>query len=136
MKPKDSKLMKTKTRLFHFIAVVCSAIAAASVYGQTSYVWTNQTPGLLISGDLNRGANWDLFGIPAVNRDFNGVPRPDFTDGITFGDEMLFDGRTIGPLIVTQNGASQVNGGGSSQPFGLRIHLSSNQISSVTIISP
>jgi autotransporter-associated beta strand protein len=123
-------------KLFKRLVVLCNIAATTAVFAQTTYVWTNQNPALLTSGDLNRGANWVIVGTPAANRDANGIPRPDFTDGITWGDEMLFDGRTIGPLVATQNGGSQANGGGSGQPYGLRVHLTSNQTNSVTIISP
>ena len=61
-----------------------------------------------------------------ANTDPAGVPRPDFQDGVTWGDEMLFNGLTTGPLAVTQNGNSQANGAGSGQPYGLRIHLGSS----------
>lgn len=71
--------------------------------------------------------------VGAGGADANGVPRPDFQDGVTWGDEMLFDGRTAGPVIATQDGGSQGNGAGSGQPYGLRIHLTSNQTSPVTV---
>jgi hypothetical protein len=74
---------------------------------------------------MNQATNWTP----------NGIPRPDVTDGTTYGDEMQFDGRTTGPLAVTQNGGIQTFGGGSTQPYGLRIHLTSNQTGSVTIQS-
>jgi hypothetical protein len=115
--------------------VLC-IFAPTAVFGQTSYVWTNQNPLLLNGGDLNQGTNWTVVGTPAATRDGGGVPRPDFQDGLTWGDEMLFDGLTTGPLVATQNGGSQANGAGSGQPYGLRIHLTSNQTSTVTIISP
>jgi autotransporter-associated beta strand protein len=65
--------------------------------------------------------------------DANGQPRPDFQDGVTWGDEMLFDGVTTGPVIATQDGGFQANGGGSGQPYGLHIHLTANQIAPVTL---
>jgi hypothetical protein len=99
MKPANRNL-----RLF----IVCAACATTAVFGQTTYVWTNETPLLLVSGDMNQATNWTP----------NGIPRPDVTDGTTSGDEMQFDGRTTGPLAVTQNGGIQVNGGGSVQPYG------------------
>jgi fibronectin-binding autotransporter adhesin len=55
---------------------------------------------------------------------------------VTFGDEMLFNGQTTGPVVATQNGGSQANGAGTGLPYGLRIHLSSSQTSPVTIYSP
>jgi len=71
--------------------------------------------------------------VGAGGADANGVPRPDFQDTVTWGDEMLFDGRTAGPVIATQDGGSQANGGGSGQPYGLRIHLTANQTAPVTV---
>jgi hypothetical protein len=109
------------------LLVVLCIFAPTAVFGQTSYVWTNQNPLLLNGGDLNQGTNWTVVGTPAATRDGGGVPRPDFQDGLTWGDEMLFDGLTTGPLVATQNGGSQANGAGSGQPYGLRIHLTSNQ---------
>ena len=83
------------------------------------------------------GCQLDRNGVPGAGGfDAGGVPRPDFTDGITLGDEMLFDGRTTNDLALTQNGGSQADGAGSGQPYGLRVHLTSNQTNSVTIYSP
>jgi fibronectin-binding autotransporter adhesin len=127
-----------KTKLVTLVAAMCGIVTTTSVLGQTSYFWTNQNPALLTAGDLNQGTNWTINGaIGAGGADPNGVPRPDFWDGVSvWGDEMLFDGRTTGAVVATQNGGSQANGGGSGQSYGLRIHLSSNQTNSVTIQSP
>ena len=130
------QFMKIRLRVLRLVVILCSLFAATAVFGQSTYVWTNQNPALLTTGDLNRGANWTNIPPLGLNFDPGGVPRPDFQDGITWGDEMLFDGRTTGPLLATQNGGSQANGAGSGQPYGLRVHLTANQTSSVTIISP
>ena len=59
-------------------------------------------------GDLNQGTNWTPNGVPGAIRDAGGVPRPDFTDGVTWGDEMLFDGRTTGPLAARKTAAHRL----------------------------
>src|SRR5436190_14665263 len=128
--------MKTRIKILNFLVVLCGTIATTGVFGQSTYVWTNQNPALLSTGDLNRGLNWTNVPPLGVNFDGGGVPRPDFQDGVTWGDTMLFAGATAGPVLATQNGGSQANGGGSGQPFGLHIHLTSAQTSPVTIISP
>src|SRR5436190_3056044 len=132
--------MKTPTKILRSIVALSGCLAATSAWSQTSYVWTNQNPLLLNApngGDMNQGTNWTRSGpIGAGGADANGVPRPDFQDGVTWGDEMIFNGQTTGPLTVTQNGNSQANGGGSGQPYGLRVHLTSSQTASVTIQSP
>jgi autotransporter-associated beta strand protein len=130
------QLTKSRLRIFKGLMILVSTVVTTTVLGQSSYVWTNQNPQLLTPGDLNQGTNWMRNGPAGANTDANGVPRPDFQDGVTWGDEMLFDGRTTGPLLATQNGGSQANGGGSGQPYGLRIHLSPNQTSPVTIKAP
>src|SRR5436190_12097318 len=128
--------MKTRIKILNFLVVLCGTIATTGVFGQSTYVWTNQNPAHLTSGDLNRGLNWTNVPPLGVNFDPGGVPRPDFQDGVTWGDTMLFAGATVGPVVATQNGGSQVNGSGSGQPYGLHIHLTSAQTSPVTIISP
>ena len=115
--------------LINQLIFLCSAFVVPPVFGQTIYVWTNQNPILYSGGDLALNTNWTP----------NGVPRADTgpdSKGV-YGDEMQFDGRTSGPLAVTQNGGGpQTAGGGAGLPYGLRIHLTSNQTSSVTIQSP
>jgi len=132
-----SKTRKMKTRfslLNRLVILVCTFLTTA-VFGQSSYVWTNQNPAQLASGDLNQGTNWMRNGPAGLNTDAGGVPRPDFQDGVTWGDEMLFNGLTTGPVVATQNGGSQANGAGSGQPYGLRLRLGPNQTSPVTIYS-
>ena len=106
---------------------LCSAVATTAIFGQSTYVWTNQNPAH--ASPLGTSTPPPI-GAPTVS------PAGRISDGITFGDEMQFDGQTTGPLIATQNGGSQVNGSGAAQPYGLRIHLTANQTSPVTIISP
>jgi autotransporter-associated beta strand protein len=129
--------MKTPTKILRSIIVLSGCLAVTSALSQTSYVWTNQNPQQLSgsgAADLNQGTNWMRNGpAGAGGADANGVPRPDFQDTVTWGDEMLFDGRTAGPVIATQDGGSQANGGGSGQPYGLRIHLTGNQTAPVTV---
>src|SRR5262249_1714535 len=84
-------------QLIKVLMILVSTVLTTAVFGQSSYVWTNQNPLLLNApngGDMNQGTNWMRNGPPGVNTDANGVPRPDFQDGVTWGDEMLFDGRT------------------------------------------
>src|SRR5436190_24355803 len=129
--------MKTPTKILRSIIAISGCLAATSALSQSSYIWTNQNPLLVTGGDLNQGTNWMRNGpIGAGGTDAGGVPRPDFQDGVTWGDEMVFGGLTTGPMTVTQSGGSQANGGGSGQPYGLRIQLTSGQTSPVTIISP
>ena len=123
------------------LLILLGCTVATPVFSQSSYVWTNQTPKQLAlspapaqgSGDLNQGTNWMRNGPAGLNTDPNGVPRPDFTDTFVWGDEMLFDGRTTGPVIATQDGGQQANGAGSGQPYGLHIHLTANQTAPVTL---
>src|SRR6516162_6638794 len=120
--------MKTRLRILKPVIALCSAFIATLAFGQTTYVWTNQNPLNLIAGDLNQSTNWTP----------NGIPRPDSgpnSNGV-YGDEMQFDGRTTGPLAVTQNGAGMIGGGGGGVPYGLRLHLTPNQTQPVTIFSP
>jgi autotransporter-associated beta strand protein len=120
------QLMKSRLTLFKLLIILVSTVATTTVFGQTIYVWTNQNPTLATAGDLNQATNWSP----------NGIPIPNVTDTVTFGDEMQFNGQTTGPLTVTQNGGTQVAGGGSGQPYGLRIHLTASQTAPVTIQSP
>jgi fibronectin-binding autotransporter adhesin len=80
------------------------------------------------------GTNWTrILGPSTGGTDAGGVPRPDFQDGVIWGDEMQFNGLTTGPVVATQDGGSQSNGGGSGQTYGLHIHLAVNQIAPVTL---
>src|SRR5262245_39105401 len=129
--------MKTRLTILKLIIVFCCTVAATAVFGQSTYVWTNQNPAGLVGGDLNRGLNWtNIPPLGAGGFDIGGIPRPDFQDGITWGDTMLFDGRTTGPIVATQNGGVQANGGGSGQPYGIHVRMTANQTGSLTIISP
>jgi fibronectin-binding autotransporter adhesin len=130
-----SQPMKTRLIKLKFLIILFSTVATTAVFSQSSYVWTNQAPLLLAAGDMNQATNWLRLTTGTGGTDAGGVPRPDFQDGLTWGDEMLFDGLTTGPLAVTQNGGSQANGAGSGQPYGLRIHLSANQTAPVTLQS-
>src|SRR5436189_4272682 len=106
----QNRFTKVKLRIPGLLIGLCSAVAATTSLGQSTYAWTNQNPALLTSGDLNRGLNWTNVPPLGVNFDPGGVPRPDFQDGVTWGDTMLFAGATVGPVVATQNGGSQVNG--------------------------
>jgi autotransporter-associated beta strand protein len=135
--------MKTPTKILRSIIALSGCLAATSAFSQSTYVWTNQNPQQLAipgapagfgSGDLNMGTNWmRIVGPSSGGTDANGVPRPDFQDGVIWGDEMQFDGRTTGPVIATQDGGSQANGAGSGQTYGLHIHLTANQTAPVTL---
>src|SRR5215471_15633398 len=101
------QLVKTKLTILKLPIVLFSAFATAAVFGQSTYVWTNQNPALLTTGDLNRGLNWtNVPPLGAGGFDPGGVPRPDFQDGVTWGDTMTFAGATVGPVVATQNGGS------------------------------
>jgi autotransporter-associated beta strand protein len=120
--------MRTELRLLKLALILCSTVATMAVFGQTAYTWTNQTPALDVNrGDLMLATNWSPNGVPNANTE------PD-TNGV-IGDEMRFDGRTTGPLTITQSSAP-IGGPPASGPSGLRIHVTSNQTAPVTIFSP
>jgi fibronectin-binding autotransporter adhesin len=138
------QLIKSRLTILKLLVVLVGIVATTAVFGQSSYVWTNQNPQQLAispppadnhgNGDLNQGTNWTRISGPgAGGADANGQPRPDFQDGVTWGDEMLFNGQTTGPVIATQDGGFQANGAGSGQPYGLHIHLTASQTSPVTL---
>jgi fibronectin-binding autotransporter adhesin len=135
--------MKTPTKIQKSsIIALISSLAVTAAFSQSTYVWTNQNPQQLElspvpaqgAGDLNQGTNWSrIVGPSSGGTDANGVPRPDFQDGVIWGDEMQFNGQTVGPVIATQDGGQQANGAGSGQPYGLHIHLTSSQTAPVTL---
>jgi len=101
-------LVKTKLTI-----VLCSALAALAVFGQTTFTWTNSMGGQL---DLAAATNWNP----------NGVPLPNHGGG----DTMLFDGQSIGPVIGRSNSGLQT--GSSAAGVGLVVHLTAHQVSPVT----
>jgi len=136
--------MKTRSKMLKSIVALYSCLALTSALSQSVYVWTNQNPQQLQlspppadnhgNGDLNQGTNWTRVAGPGTGgTDANGQPRPDFQDGVTWGDEMQFNGQTIGPVIATQDGGFQANGAGSGQTYGLHVHLTANQTAPVTV---
>ncbi len=129
--------MKTPTKILRSIIALSGCLAATSAFSQSTYVWTNQNPQQLSgsgAADFNQGTNWmRIVGPSSGGTDAGGVPRPDFQDGVVWGDEMQFNGLTTGPVIATQDGGSQANGAGSGQPYGLHIHLTANQTAPVTV---
>jgi len=119
-----SKLMKTT--LTSLVLILFTTLAMSPVFGQTTYVWTNQlnTP----TADLIGSTNWNPNGSPTSQSgpDANGV----------YGDEMQFNGQTTNGLAVTGNGGGVMGAGaGSGTPYGLRVHLTSAQPNSVNIYS-
>ena len=122
--------MKRRLRGLRLILIVCSLFAATAVFGQPVIrTWTNQNPAQLTGGgDMNVAANYDPNGVPTPM-----TPTPD-ADG-NYGDQILFDGKTTGPLMVTQSGGTLGGFGGQAYPAGVRIVLTSNQTSSVMIYS-
>ncbi|HXR04321.1 MAG TPA: autotransporter-associated beta strand repeat-containing protein, partial [Verrucomicrobiae bacterium] len=117
-----------KTKLTILFTVLGSAFATTVVFGQTTYVWTNQFPGHLAGvGDMNQATNWSPNGVP------NPMTGPD-ANGVC-GDLMQFAGLTTGPLSVTESGGTLGGGGGQNYPAGARIELTSAQTNSVTIYS-
>jgi fibronectin-binding autotransporter adhesin len=117
------EMMKTmKTKLTILLVALCGVFATTSVFGQTTYVWTNQA-----GGDIATAANWDPNGVPSP------TTGPDAETGTIYGDEMLFDGRTTGDLSLTANTGQT---GFSGSAWGLRFHLTSNQTKAVNIHSP
>ena len=127
---KPAVLLTAKTRLpiLKLLLLLCSALAMTSVFGQTTFVWTNQYAAHLAgAGDMNQNTNWDPNGFPSSSS------GPDVNN--VFGDECMFDGRTTGPLSVTESGGGLSGGGGSGNPLGARTHLTANQTAPVTIFS-
>jgi fibronectin-binding autotransporter adhesin len=120
--------MKFTPRIFRRL-VALGSMLAVTAFCQTTYVWTNQNPGHLAGpGDFNQVTNWSPNSVPdpMTGPDSNGVS----------GDLALFAGLTAGPLSITESGGIAVGFGGRSYAAGLRIQLTSNQTSSVTIQSP
>ena len=76
--------MKTKLKLL--IAALCGIFVTTAVFGQNTYVWTNNLP-----GDISGPTNW----IDVVTG-ANGFPT-------TAADTMKFDGQSTGPVIATAN---------------------------------
>jgi fibronectin-binding autotransporter adhesin len=89
------------------------------VYGQTTFVWTNQTDSGT-SSQIGVAANWNP----------NGVPNPNSNVGNP-GDVLDFAGQTIGPLYIDADGP--MNGGSSAGVVGLVIHMESTQTSPVNV---
>ena len=50
--------MKTKLRIVGVLIGLCSAVATTAVFGQSTYVRTNQNPAHLTTGDLDAATNW------------------------------------------------------------------------------
>ena len=129
---KSAVLLTAKTRLpiLRLFIILCGTFAMTSVFGQTTFVWTNQYPGILTgTGDMNQSTNWSPNGVPNPMVDGTGSGGPS-------GDLILFDGRTTGPLSITESGGTLGGGGGQSYPAGARLELTANQTNSVTIVSP
>jgi len=115
--------------MLKLLILLSCTFATMAVFGQTTYVWTNQYQAHLNvnGGDMNQATNWNPNGVPTP---MNG---PDANG--SYGDLLLFDGQTTGPLSVTEDGGSLSGFGGQSYPAGARIELTSNQTASVTIYS-
>src|SRR5215471_20409459 len=124
--------------VFMTVLLATFSLLTTSSYAQspTTFVWTNQFPGLVGgAGDMNYSTNYDPNGFPN--------PMTPTADPVTgaYGDLIQFDGRTTGPLMVTESGnrpdgSGLGGGGGQSYPAGARIQLTVNQTASVTLISP
>src|SRR6185436_13668855 len=117
--------MKTRLSMHKLLIIWSTSLATSAVFGQTTFTWINQTPALSMTGDLGLANNYSPNGIPSsqTGPDVNGV----------FGDIIEFSGATTGNLSLTANTGQT---GGSGNPVGLRIHLTSAQTGSVTIYSP
>ncbi len=116
------ELTNTKRTMPKLLLVLGLTLAATSVFGQVTYVWTNQTPAHLSNpSDLQASTNWSP----------NGTPQP--VNG-SAGDTMQWDGQTTGDLSLTING----NQGGYSAGagFGLNIYMDANQVANLNIRPP
>ena len=118
--------------MFKLLAVLCGvAFATTAAFGQPfTFTWTNQNPANTLAGDLSTAANWSPSpGNPVA------VPNPNAGPDINglYGDEVVWDGQTAGPLSITAN-TGQL--GGSGPPVGLRFHLTANQTSPVQLFCP
>src|SRR5690349_21616828 len=103
--------MKTKLTLLKPLLILCATVATAPVFGQTPYVWTNQNPQLSVAGDFDQATNWTPNAVPQSNT------GPDANN--VYGDIAVFDGRTTGPLTLTDIDSNA--GGGSPNPLGIHI---------------
>jgi autotransporter-associated beta strand protein len=114
--------------MLKFVIVLCSVVfvTAAALAQPITYVWTNQNPQQLQGvGDLNITTNWNPNGAPTPM-----TPTPD-AEG-NYGDLLIFDGQTTGPLRVTSSGGTLGGFGGQAYPAGVRVRLTANQTSPVT----
>jgi len=96
-----------------------------------TYTWTNSIGlGIGGAGDMNQATNYSPNAVPTPM-----TPTADPIDG-SFGDLILFDGQAPGPLMVTESGGNLAGFGGQAYPAGVRVRLTLNQVSPLTIISP
>src|SRR5260370_861094 len=117
--------MKTPTKILRRIIALSGCLAVTSGLSQTTYTWTNQIPAQAFVGDLGLATNYSPNLVPSsqTGPDANGV----------FGDIIEWSGATTGKLMLTAN---QGQTGGSGNPVGLRLHLTSAQTGSVQIYAP
>src|ERR1039457_1331900 len=90
-------IMFMKIRLILFVIALCGAFATTAAFGQgtgnavqTNFVWI--TAGV---GDIATSTNWTPTGVPNPSR------QGQSTD---YGDMMMFDGQSAGPVSATSNG--------------------------------
>src|ERR1039457_3270211 len=137
MKTTDPTNMKTRFTMLKFLIILCITFATTAAFGQTTYTWTNQYCALLpntTGGDMNQSTNWTPNGFPRSDS------GPDPVSG-WYGDLVLFDGRTTGAIVISESGNNPSpgygfsSGGGSGNPLGARIEVTSLQTSPVQIVS-
>jgi autotransporter-associated beta strand protein len=104
------------TKIKKLSAAFAGLLLASGAFGQTTYIFTNQTPSHPAVGDMGISTNWDP----------NGLPNPGSTDVAEF------NGVTTGPLAVTLNG----NLGGNSGNPGIQFYMAAGQTSSLQIGPP
>jgi fibronectin-binding autotransporter adhesin len=97
--------MKTRVSMLKILPVLCCAVASTAVFGQSTWIWTNDNP-----GDINVAANWTPSGGPPNSGN---------------GDVIEFNGQSSGTVVVTDNTGAQ-----SGNP-GLGIWVTGSQVNPV-----
>ncbi|HEX4350498.1 MAG TPA: autotransporter-associated beta strand repeat-containing protein, partial [Verrucomicrobiae bacterium] len=101
------------------LAASCFLVTTTAVFGQTSFIWTNQADSGTGS-QIGVAANWNPNGVPNPNSDV-GAP----------GDVLQFDGRTTGSLFIDADGS--LMGGSSAGVVGVVVYLDANQVSPMSL---
>ena len=129
------QLMKPRPAILKFLVLLFSLFATSAVFGQTPgaiWTWTNN-----VQADMGLAVNWtnaSARGAPGGNPSSpgtgtNGIPLPQ-APGFTaadFGDTMLFDGQSQGPVFAISNTGNQTGSSAGGTTLGIYIHVTANQ---------